>query len=101
MKYLLITIFLGLVSCKTSSGKSEDYELKLGYWRATLDLQDNKQLPFVFEVKGTDLLIIHNAQERIEVDEIVITGDSIRIQTPVFEGYFSGRFRESGNTITG
>lgn len=31
----------------------------------------------------------------------MINGDSIRIQTPVFEGYFSGRFRESGNQITG
>lgn len=102
MKYLLITmLFLSLVSCKPSSGESEDYELKLGYWRATLDLQDNKQLPFIFEVKGDGSLVIQNAAERITVDEIEIRGDSIRIQTPVFEGYFAGRFRESGNQISG
>ena len=37
---------------------------------------------------------IINAEERITVDEILLRGDSIRIQTPVFEGYITGTFTD-------
>lgn len=102
MKYLVVVIaFASILSCKHTPDHSKLFSLQSGFWRATLDLEEAQLLPFIFEVKGDGTLVIQNAEERIEVDEIVITGDSIRIQTPVFEGYFSGRFRESGNIITG
>lgn len=103
MKHTLV-IFLGtllFISCKTETTQKSISDLKTGFWRATLDVQDDEQLPFIFQVSDQGNIIIHNAEERIGVDEIVIKGDSIRIQTPVFEGYFEGRFRESGTKITG
>lgn len=100
-KIIVFLAVVSLLSCKNETKVSSDTALKVGFWRATLAVQDNEELPFIFEVKENGTLIIQNAEERITVDEIVIKGDSIRIQTPVFEGYFSGRFRESGNQITG
>jgi len=38
---------------------------------------------------------IFNAEEVIHVDGICIKNDSIRIQTPVFEGYIKGKFTET------
>jgi len=103
MKYILFILSITvLFSCKNNTQESPtSIKLKEGFWRATLDIQDNEEIPFIFKVNNSKSLTIYNAEERIEVDEIIITGDSIRIQTPVFEGYFAGRFRESGNRITG
>ncbi|WP_035337313.1 TlpA disulfide reductase family protein [Dokdonia sp. PRO95] len=102
MKHILILIsFISIISCKQDKVVITPQTLNSGFWRATLAVQDQEELPFVFEVNDDEIITIYNAEERIEVDEIEINGDSIRIQTPVFEGYFVGRFRESGNQITG
>ena len=92
---------MSIISCKQDKVVITPQTLNSGFWRATLAVQDQEKLPFVFEVNDDGIITIYNAEERIEVDEIEINGDSIRIQTPVFEGYFVGRFRESGNQITG
>ena len=81
----LLTLVL-LVSCKT---ESEPKTLKLGTYRAVLEVQDAKELPFVFKVISPTKLQILNAEEVIEVDEIVYKNDSIFIKAPVFEGYFA------------
>lgn len=99
--FILISVCFILFSCDQDLKSIDNHELKVGFWRAALDVQDEEKLPFIFEAKEDGTIVIRNAEERIEVDEIVISGDSIRIQTPVFEGYFAGRFRESGNLITG
>ncbi len=102
MKYITIILYtIVLLGCKNSSTEQPSFKLKEGFWRATIAIQDNEEIPFIFKVNNSKSLTIYNAEERIEVDEIIITGDSIRIQTPVFEGYFAGSFRESGNRITG
>lgn len=102
MKHILFFYILILISsCKSDRDDSLATELRQGFWRATLEVQDGELLPFIFKVNENSTMTIYNAEERIEVDEIVINGDSIRIQTPVFEGYFSGRFLEKGNSISG
>ncbi|WP_339844898.1 TlpA disulfide reductase family protein [uncultured Dokdonia sp.] len=102
MKQILILIsFISIISCKQDKVVITPQTLNSGFWRATLAVQDQEELPFIFEANDDGTITIYNAEERIEVDEIEINGDSIRIQTPVFEGYFAGRFRESGNQITG
>ena len=59
---------------------------------------DHQVLPFNLRVNkgknGLYTMQIINAEEVIEVDEIVINGDSIVIQTPVFEGYLAGTFTD-------
>ena len=93
---LLFCLVMLLFSCE-----EEPAQLKQGLWRATLEVQDSEKLPFILVVNEEGTLVVHNAEERIAVDEIVIKGDSIRIQMPVYEGYFTGRFRQNNTVISG
>jgi len=89
-----------LLSC---IGNKKENIFNEGIWRAELAVMDNQILPFNFTVSkdsvGKYKLEIMNAEEIIYVDEISISGDSITIQTPVFEGYIAGNFTE--NSIKG
>ncbi len=93
---LVTTIFS---SCKKDK-PSDLVEFKSGPWKATLEVQDNKKLPFLIEVMDDQTLRIFNAEETIDVDEVIINKDSILIKLPVFEGYIAGRFIDS-MTISG
>lgn len=94
-----LMLFLVLTSCNT---QKEEVSLSEGIWLAELEVMDNQILPFNFtleKINGVYTMKIHNAEEVIHVDEIRIQNDSIRIQTPVFEGYITGKF--TNNTIEG
>ncbi len=95
----IISIVLIFASCKEEA-KKESVAFKSGPWRATLEVQDNYRLPFLFEVMDDQSLTIFNAEETIQVDEVEIEGDSIKIKFPVFEGYVAGKFLDSV-TISG
>ena len=89
--------FSGLILLVFSCGPQHNGNaLNEGIWQAELSLTDGKVLPFNFKLykstKGTYQLAILNAQETIIVDEIEISGDSIRINAPVFDGYIIARF---------
>ncbi len=102
MKYKFIyclSIILIFSSCKDEEEK-KSYEFNSGPWRGTLEVQDKKKLPFLFEVMDDQTLTIFNAEETIDVDEIEIRGDSIWIKLPVFEGYIAAKFTDS-TTISG
>ncbi|WP_438711831.1 peroxiredoxin family protein [Aquimarina muelleri] len=102
MKRIVISLFIIATvfsSCKKDN-KIKDTEFKSGPWRATLKVQDNKSLPFLMEVMEDQTLQIFNAEEIIDIDEVWIEGDSIKIKFPVFEGYIAARFIDS-LTITG
>ncbi len=97
---VILAIFMLLVSCNENM---EEHRLNEGIWRAELKVMDNELLPFNFKVNknatGDYTMQIMNADEVIDVDEIKLIGDSIVIQTPVFEGYLAGKFTE--NSIKG
>lgn len=85
MKFLVLVLIFVTLACTA--------QLKQGIWRGTLLLNSEKQieLPFNFEiktVKGKTQLIIHNAQERIVVDEITFHKDSFNFKMPVFDTEF-------------
>lgn len=88
----LIIISMLFYSCKNIKKN----RLEQGIYRGILIVQDDKKLPFTFDVKNDSTLIIHNAEERIIVDELSYSNDSIIIQTPVFEGYIKAKITESG-----
>jgi len=96
--FLIIFVVFMIISCKKE--KSEAFTLLSGPWRATLEVQDQKQLPFLFEVMEDQTLKMFNAKETLEVDEIEIKGDSIKIKFPIFEGYVAAKFIDS-TTISG
>jgi len=93
-KILLLCIALTILSCQ-----EEIKPPKQGVWRAVLAVQDEKELPFLFEWNANNTLTIINAEERILVHDIQMTADSIVIKHPVFEGIFKGVFSEE--LITG
>jgi len=107
-KILVLIAFLALMislvsSCKNeaeSAKNSDTIALKKGMWRAVLEVQDGKELPFIFEYRSDASMVIRNAKERIVVTDISIKKDSISIQTPVFEGVFKGKII-SENLIKG
>lgn len=95
-KFLLFILLTLALSCQKSP-----IQLKSGSWQARLSVQDGQILPFIFEVHPDGTLTIKNAQERIHVDQITIVDNKIRIQTPVFEGYFEGVIHSDGTQISG
>ena len=73
-----------------------------GKWVANLYRDDRKIIPFTFDwktEKGKPVWYIHNAAEKIRVDNITTEGDSIIVQMPVFESQF--RLKHSGKSISG
>ncbi|MDT0554584.1 peroxiredoxin family protein [Patiriisocius hiemis] len=91
MKNLLVLLlFIVLISCT-----SKVTPPKSGEWRAVLDLGNGKELPFLFTYNDDESLIIYNAEESIEVNDITLKKDSIIIEHPVFEGVFKGVFTET------
>ncbi|MFD0797915.1 peroxiredoxin family protein [Maribacter chungangensis] len=88
MRYVsLLFAFLLISSC---ADKNPEPRLKTGKYRMVLAAQDNEEIPVIFEVTSDSTLILFNADERIEVDEIRYVGDSVYIKTPVFQSYFAG-----------
>ncbi|MDP5062058.1 MAG: TlpA family protein disulfide reductase [Maribacter sp.] len=92
----VLSILLVLVGCKE---EKPSVNLSEGIWLVELDVMDEQALPFNLKVAkkidGSYAMQIYNAEEVIDVDEIEIKGDSIRLQTPVFEGYLTGTFTEN------
>ncbi len=100
MKNILLLIsIIFVVSCKKDKPEKQA-NFKSGPWKAVLEVQDGEQLPFLFEVMDDLSLKIFNAEETIDVDEVEINGDSIKIKFPVFEGYIAAKFLDS-MTISG
>lgn len=91
MKYLNVILLISLLA---SCGRNSEQVLEQGTYRASLSVQDNKMLPFIFEVDSPNTLRIFNADEVISVDEVTYKNDSVYIQTPVFEGYIVAKIYE-------
>ncbi len=90
-----IICFLFVVSA-IACHKNTQTTLSNGYYRITLDVKDNKQIPFIARVTSENTLEIYNAEEVIHVDEIQYKNDSVYIQTPVFEGYIAAKITKDG-----
>lgn len=91
-----VSLFLSLIILVSCNSEKPIQKLKPGTYRAVLQVQDNKELPFIFEVETDSTLIIFNAEEKILVDEIEYRNDSVFIKLPFYEGYIAARF-EGGN----
>ncbi len=91
-----VSLFLSLIILVSCNSEKPIQKLKPGTYRAVLQVQDNKELPFIFEVETDSTLTIFNAEEKIFVDEIEYRNDSIFIKLPFYEGYIAAIF-ESGN----
>lgn len=89
--FLIITFTAFVVSCNT-----KNTELKTGLWRGVIEMQ-GQQLPFGFEVQKTNEryeITVLNAEERLSLDEIYITGDSVRIVMHIFDTELRAKIKE-------
>lgn len=84
-KLLCICILIVFCSC----GKDNPTP-KEGRWRAVLNLDNDKEIPFLLDYSSDNKITILNGEETIEVKDITLKGDSIIIDMPVFESVFKG-----------
>ncbi|MFP4506236.1 MAG: TlpA family protein disulfide reductase, partial [Cyclobacteriaceae bacterium] len=95
---------LALSACTSATEQTESTALQMGTWRAVINMQD-KELPFTFELSAAeegnyDIYLI-NGEERLLIDEVVRSGDSLimpmsffdtQIRAAIREGELSGEF---------
>lgn len=89
-----------LAGCKPESENKSP--IKTGVWRAVIMIQD-RELPFNFEVKrdnsgGYDILLM-NAAERLLLDEVSVTDDSIDVGLHIFDANIKAKIE--GDSIHG
>lgn len=70
----------------------EPEPIKTGPWKGVLLLDAQKEIPFLMEWGKDTTLTLINAEERIEITDVALYGDSIQIQHPVFEGLIKGTY---------
>jgi peroxiredoxin len=90
-KINIAVALLFLVTFTLSCSNTTNTDLKSGIWRAALLNKDAVEIPFVFELKninGKYVMEIHNAEERLIVDQIELVGDSIKITMPFYDSEF-------------
>lgn len=88
---LLALLFITLSDCQTETKDTEtekETTLENGLWRGVLNLQ-GQEAPFQFELtnEGGDSLIVHliNGTERLRMDEVRKTKDSLIITLHIFD----------------
>lgn len=95
LAYLSFVVFL--LSCS-----QQKTELKTGIWRATITIQ-GKELPFNFDIQqpkpDSYIAYIHNAEERILLEEVQVVGDSIHMTLHTFDATFHAAIR--GDNLEG
>jgi len=94
LKTVIFQFSLLLTSCTLFSQSTS--------WEAEITRNDGNKIRFVFDwktAKGKTVWVIHNAAERINVDNITIEGDSLFVQMPVFESQF--RVKKTVNKLEG
>ncbi|HET9057187.1 MAG TPA: TlpA disulfide reductase family protein [Chitinophagaceae bacterium] len=75
-------------------------QVKSGIYRAILFRQDGNQVVFNFEWRREgkkNVIHVLNASERIRVDNIVVKGDSVFIEMPVFEAKVHAAVQKDGS----
>ena len=85
--FVVFSFFFLLLSCNREVRKPIE-----GEWRATLEVMEGKQIPFLFTYANGKGLTVLNAEEEVIFDEVTIFGDSIIIAHPIYEGVFKGVF---------
>lgn len=93
-------LLLSLAACKPETEKANP--LKTGIWRAVIDIQQ-QELPFSLEVtrdqQGGYNVSILNGEERLLLDEVTVSDDSVDIALYIFDANI--RARIAGDSLQG
>lgn len=84
----LASCLLVVIAAACQSDNDHVNAMKTGVWRGVIEIQ-NQELPFNFEVKrddkgGYDVFLI-NAEERLLLDEVSVTDDSVDMALHIFD----------------
>ncbi len=96
MSRLYISLFFLLSAASAISAPA----FRSGQWRALLQRKDGHDIVFNFQVSdsaGKQVIYIRNAGERLLVDDITQTGDSIFIRLPFYESQLRAKVTPEGN----
>ncbi len=98
-----LALAYSLVFCGCSfESNLEINALQKGIWRGELEVQE-KLLPFNFELlqgdEGAVEMILHNAEERIVIDDLSIIGDSLYVNMHIFDATLKAKI--SGDKMIG
>ena len=96
-------LFIGwlTVALAGCAGPEQTPQLKPGIWRGELSIQ-NQQLPFNFELARegqTFKVYLHNAEERLLLDEINVVGDTVTMAMHIFDADIKAKIE--GNRLSG
>ncbi len=97
MRFLIISL---LAACVFSCAKPP-VEFKSGTWRGVIGIQGHT-LPFTFDVEKKDgryLVWLNNDTEKLLLDEVSVTGDTVSIVLHIFDAEL--RAKIEGNTLQG
>lgn len=103
-RYFILFAFIFttfIIQC-TQSDKSSDKKISDGLYRGELQLQD-QHLPFNFEVKtveGKQQWVLLNADERLELNEVRMEGDSVFVPLFIFDASIEAQIKNDGS-LTG
>jgi len=96
----VLSFFFALSACQPSAQNEQG--LATGTWRSTIDMQ-GQQLPFTFELFATDssdyAMYLINGEERLLVDDIRLSGDSLLMPMNFFDTQIEARV--SGSHLEG
>ncbi|HEY9008683.1 peroxiredoxin family protein [Ohtaekwangia sp.] len=102
MRKLLIAVTLIILTAACDKKSQTAHELRTGTWRAIIEIQ-GQQLPFNFEVvndaDGGYDIYLRNAEERLLLDEVSVTNDSINIGLHIFDANIKARIK--GDSLQG
>lgn len=98
----VVLVAAGILAGCSPRGEKTVESLKTGIWRATIEIQE-QSLPFNFEVvkdqAGQYDIFIRNAEERLLLDEVRTTEDSVDIALHIFDANIKARI--AGDTLQG
>jgi len=102
MKQIVIAALVTVSLAGCLAKKESTQALKTGTWRATIEIQ-GQLLPFNLDIEkdkadGYDVYL-RNAEERLLLDEVTVTGDSVDIVLHVFDADIKARIK--GDTLQG
>jgi thiol-disulfide isomerase/thioredoxin len=96
---ILVFFSLMLVLVGATAWLRSGPPIRNGIWQARLERADGKEIAFNFEVKdsaGSKILYLINSSERLLVDKVFQTGDSITFQLPFFDSYIIAALDQHG-----
>lgn len=84
----LIIPFAIVIGFLASACQQETTNLTNGVWRGVMQTDSTIDIPFNFEVydsAGTKQIAFLNGEERLNINEVSIVGDSVFIKTPLYD----------------